>query len=196
VNGGILRQPTILAQPPGVEREGVRVIDPRTSENLRRLMRLVVTDGSGKGAEVPGYYVGGKTGTAQKTGPRGGYLENKRIAAFIGAFPMHAPRYSIYVMVDEPKPNARSHGFATAGWVAAPAANMVISRIAPILGMLPEPATPEIQRAIAMPMNGRGVPGAASPPAAPSANRPPARQTTETPPRIAVTQREATLAPR
>ena len=196
VNGGILRQPTILAQPPGVEREGVRVLEPRTSETLRRLMRLVVTDGSGKGAEVPGYFVGGKTGTAQKTGPRGGYLENKRIAAFIGAFPMHAPRYSIYVMVDEPKPNARSHGFATAGWVAAPAANMVIGRIAPILGMLPEPSTPEIQRAIAMPMNGRGVPGAAPPPVAPIANRPPARQATETPPRVAVTQREATLAPR
>jgi cell division protein FtsI (penicillin-binding protein 3) len=196
VNGGILRQPTILAQPPGVEREGVRAIDPRTSETLRRLMRLVVTDGSGKGAEVPGYFVGGKTGTAQKTGPRGGYLENKRIAAFIGAFPMQAPRYSVYVMVDEPKPNARSHGFATAGWVAAPAANMVISRIAPILGMLPEPATPEIQRAIAMPMNGRGVPGAAPPPATPAANRPPTRQTTESPPRVAVTQREAALAPR
>jgi cell division protein FtsI (penicillin-binding protein 3) len=196
VNGGILRQPTVLAQPPGVEREGVRAIDPRTSENLRRLMRLVVTDGSGKGAEVAGYFVGGKTGTAQKTGPRGGYLENKRIAAFIGAYPMQAPRYSIYVMVDEPKPNARSHGFATAGWVAAPAANMVISRIAPILGMLPEPATPEIQRAIAMPMNGRGVPGAAPPPAQPAANRPPPRQTTESPPRVAVTQREAALAPR
>jgi cell division protein FtsI (penicillin-binding protein 3) len=109
---------------------------------------------------------------------------------------MQAPRYSVYVMVDEPKPNARSHGFATAGWVAAPAANMVISRIAPILGMLPEPATPEIQRAIAMPMNGRGVPGAAPPPATPAANRPPTRQTTESPPRVAVTQREAALAPR
>lgn len=197
VNGGILRQPTILAQPPGVEREGVRVIDPRTSETLRRLMRLVVTDGSGKGAEVAGYYVGGKTGTAQKTGPRGGYLENKRIAAFIGAFPMQAPRFAVYVMVDEPKPNARSHGYATAGWVAAPAANMVISRIAPILGMLPEPTTPEIQRAIAMPMNGRGVPGAPLPQTAPTtATRPAPRQATEMPPRVAVTQREAVLAPR
>ena len=78
-------------------------------------MRLVVTDGSGQGAEVPGYFVGGKTGTAQKTGPRGGYLENKRIAAFVGAFPMHAPRYAIYVMVDEPKPNARSHGYRDRG---------------------------------------------------------------------------------
>lgn len=158
-NGGILRQPTILAQQPGTQREGTRVISQRTSELMRRMMRLVVTDGSGRGANIPGYFVGGKTGTAQKTGPRGGYLPNKRIAAFVGAFPIYAPRYVVYVMVDEPKPNARSHGFATAGWVAAPAAGMVISRIAPILGMLPEPETPEITRALVMPMNGRGIPG-------------------------------------
>ncbi len=155
-NGGIYRQPTLLAQPPGTVREGTRVISERTSNIIRRLMRLVVTDGSGKNAEVPGYFVGGKTGTAQKTGPRGGYLENKRIAAFVGAFPINAPRYALYVMVDEPKPNARSHGYATAGWVAAPAANMVISRVAPILGLLPETdRAQEIQQQLAMPMNGR-----------------------------------------
>jgi cell division protein FtsI (penicillin-binding protein 3) len=192
VNGGILRQPTLLAQPPGTEREGVRVISERTSDLLRRLMRLVVTDGSGRSAEVPGYFVGGKTGTAQKTGPRGGYLPNKRIASFIGAFPMHAPRYAVYVMVDEPKPNARSQGYATAGWVAAPAAGMVIARIAPILGLLPEPATAEIQRAIAMPMNGRGIPGLApaAAPARPAEPRPAPR------PAAAAAQREVSLASR
>lgn len=192
VNGGILRQPTILAQPPGTEREGVRVISERTSELMRRLMRLVVTDGSGRAAEVPGYYVGGKTGTAQKTGPRGGYLQNKRIAAFIGAFPMHSPRYAVYVMVDEPKPNARSHGFATAGWVAAPAAGMVIRRIAPILGLLPESPTPEIARALAMPMNGRGIPGLSPPPAAPARPAAPRPTATSAP----ALQREASLASR
>ncbi len=192
VNGGILRQPTILWQQPGVEREGVRVISQRTSDLMRRFMRLVVTDGSGRSAEVPGYFVGGKTGTAQKTGPRGGYLADKRIAAFIGAFPMHAPRYAVYVMVDEPRPNARSHGFATAGWVAAPAAGMVIQRIAPILGMLPEPATPEIQRALAAPMNGRGIPGIVVPTAAPR----PAGPRPAAPPAAAAPQREAGLAPR
>jgi cell division protein FtsI (penicillin-binding protein 3) len=155
-NGGVLRQPTLVAQAPGTAREGVRAVSEKTSETMRRLMRLVVTDGSGRGADVPGYFVGGKTGTAQKTGPRGGYLENKRIAAFVGAFPIHAPRYAIYVMVDEPKPNARSHGYATAGWVAAPAANMVISRVAPILGLLPETdRAQEIAQQIAMPLNGR-----------------------------------------
>lgn len=152
-NGGVLRQPTLLAQAPGAGREGVRVISERTSETMRRLMRIVVTEGSGKGAEVPGYFVGGKTGTAQKTGPRGGYLENKRIAAFVGAFPMQAPRYAVYVMVDEPRPNARSHGFATAGWVAAPAAHAVVARIAPILGLVPETERlAEIQAQIAIPL--------------------------------------------
>ena len=172
-NGGILRQPTLLAQPAGQAREGTRVIAERTSDTLRRLMRLVVTDGSGKGAEVAGYFVGGKTGTAQKTGPRGGYLEDKRIAAFVGAFPLNAPRYALYVMVDEPKPNAQSHGYATAGWVAAPAAGSVIRRIAPILGMVPETdRIPQIQQTIAIPLQ----PGRPARPAPPTAAAPPPTQ--------------------
>lgn len=180
VNGGILRQPTLIAQPPGTEREGTRVISERTSDIMRRMMRLVVTDGSGRSAEVAGYYLGGKTGTAQKTGPRGGYLENKRIAAFVGAFPMHAPRYALYVMIDEPRPNARSQGYATAGWVAAPAANLVVSRVAPILGLMPEALTPEITAAITIPMNGRGQFGPA--PARPATvATPTARPVQETP---------------
>ena len=181
VNGGIYRQPTLMARAPGEDVPGTRVISERTSEIMRRLMRLVVTDGSGKSADVPGYFVGGKTGTAQKTGPRGGYLENKRIAAFIGAFPMNAPRYAIYIMIDEPKPNARSHGYATAGWVAAPAAGMAIRAVAPILGMVPETERMnEIQASLAIPMQpGRpaGAPRApASAPAAPSPRTPPTAQ--------------------
>ncbi|WP_137178405.1 penicillin-binding protein 2 [Roseomonas sp. AR75] len=168
VNGGTWRQPTLVARAPGDVPEGRRVISERTSETMRRLMRLVVTDGSGKGADVPGYFVGGKTGTALKTGPRGGYLQNRRIAAFIGAFPMQAPRYAVYVMVDEPKPNARSHGFATAGWVAAPAAGMVIRSVAPILGMVPETERmTEIQAAISIPMQ-PGRPAGARPANAPA----------------------------
>ena len=161
-NGGILRQPTLLAQPPGTVRDGTRIVSERTSDIVRRLMRLVVTDGSAKGAEVPGYFLGGKTGTAQKTGPRGGYLPNKRIAAFVGAFPINAPRYALYVMIDEPNPNANSHGYATAGWVAAPAAQRVISRIAPILGLVPEdPANSAIIAATSIPLQPRGNPTAA-----------------------------------
>ena len=170
-NGGIYRQPTLVARQPGEVVEGTRVISERTSETMRRLMRIAVTEGSGRGADVPGYFVGGKTGTAQKTGPRGGYLENKRIAAFVGAFPMNAPRYAMYVMVDEPKPNARSQGYATAGWVAAPAAGMVVRSVAPILGMMPETdRMAEIQASIHLPLQ----PARPAAPRAPGAT-PPAR---------------------
>jgi cell division protein FtsI (penicillin-binding protein 3) len=214
VNGGVYRNPTLLARAPGEAVEGRRVVSERTSDNMRRLMRLVVTEGSGRSAEVPGYFVGGKTGTAQKTAPRGGYLENKRIAAFVGAFPMHAPRYALYVMVDEPKPNARSHGYATAGWVAAPAAGMVIRSVAPILGMVPETErAAEIQASIAMPMQpGRpagtrpatATPRTPAPRATPPAGQPatpvpaattpaPARGTTAA---LPAAQREASLVGR
>lgn len=211
VNGGIWREPTLVAQPQGAPpREGTRVISERTSELMRRLMRLVVTDGSGRSAEVAGYFLGGKTGTAQKTGPRGGYLRDKRIAAFVGAFPMNAPRYAVYVMVDEPKPNAQSHGFATAGWVAAPAANYVVSRIAPILGLLPETErAAEIQASIAMPLNGRINLPAPRPATTPAATPPSRVAPAAAPPRPAMTApaqpagplrqamaREGELAPR
>ncbi len=173
-NGGVLRQPTIVAQPAGEQRPGTRVISERTSDTLRRLMRLVVTDGSGKSAEVPGFFVGGKTGTAQKSGPHGRYMEGKRITAFVGAFPMNAPRFAVYVMVDEPSPNANSHGFATAGWVAAPAAHDVISRVAPVLGLVPEiDRAAQIQQTIAISIpparpGNAPRPAAAQPPAPPS----------------------------
>ncbi|HWX46696.1 MAG TPA: penicillin-binding transpeptidase domain-containing protein [Roseomonas sp.] len=180
-NGGILRDPTLVAQPPGSARPGTRIISEQTSGIIRKLMRLVVTDGSGKNADVPGYFVGGKTGTAQKTGPHGGYLMNKRIAAFVGAFPIQAPRYALYVMIDEPSPNAKSHGYATAGWVAAPAAYTVISRIAPVLGLVPEdPNDPAIIAATSIPLQ----PSRAARPSQPAtaANRPataPARPTVQ-----------------
>jgi cell division protein FtsI (penicillin-binding protein 3) len=174
-NGGILHQPTIVAQPAGEVRPGTRVISERTSEIIRRLMRMVVTDGSGKMAEVPGYFLGGKTGTAEKTRPGGGYVENKRIAAFVGAFPMNAPRYSLYVMVDEPVPNAQSHGYATAGWVAAPAAREVVSRVAPVLGLVPEiERAAEIQQALSLnpAINRAAVRPTAATNSAPAAARP------------------------
>ncbi|MDW8400003.1 MAG: penicillin-binding protein 2, partial [Acetobacteraceae bacterium] len=166
-NGGIFRAPTLQAVPPGETREGVRVFSERTSDIMRRLMRVAVTEGSGRAADVPGYFVGGKTGTAQKVGPRGGYLRDRRISAFVGAFPMHAPRYAIYVMVDEPRPNARSQGYATGGWVAAPAVGQIVQRIGPILGLVPE--DPNDRRLVALttlplqPRRGEVLAGAGAP---------------------------------
>jgi cell division protein FtsI (penicillin-binding protein 3) len=144
-NGGVLVRPTILALPPDAQPGGlapgmapgaVRVMQPATSDVMRKLMRLVVTAGYGKAAEVPGYYVGGKTGTAEKVGAHG-YSRHANVSAFISVFPMNAPRYAVYMMLDEPHGNKATAGYATAGWVSAPAAGKVIARIGPMLGLLP-----------------------------------------------------------
>ena len=172
-NGGILRQPTVLAVPPGQEREGVRVVSERVSENMRRLMRVAVTDGSARSADSPGYFVGGKTGTAQKVGDRGQYLENRRISSFIGAFPINAPRYALHILVDDPRPRADTGGYATAGVVAAPVARRVVERTAPILGLVPETERiAQIQQTIALSLGGtrpqpRPTPAASTTPIAP-----------------------------
>lgn len=152
-NGGIVLRPTIVAQAPDAPpREGTRVMQQSTSDTLRKLMRLVVTAGYGKPAEVPGYYVGGKTGTAEKVGAHG-YKKHTNVAAFMSVFPMNAPRYAVYMMLDEPHATAATHGWATAAWVAAPAAGRVIGRIGPMLGLLPdiENAT-RIEEALAIPL--------------------------------------------
>jgi len=152
-NGGLLVQPTILALRPGQEPETVRVMQTSTSDIMRRLMRLVVTDGFGKSAEVPGYYPGGKTGTAEKVTAHGGYRKHANVAAFMSVFPMNAPRYAVYMMLDEPHGNKNTFGYATAGWVVAPAAGKVIARIGPMLGMLPDlEDMPAINQALAIPL--------------------------------------------
>ena len=152
-NGGLLIRPTILARGPDEPVESVRVMQQSTSDIMRRLMRLVVTDGFGKSAEVPGYYPGGKTGTAEKVAAHGGYKKHANVAAFISVFPMNAPRYAVYMMLDEPHATKATYGYATAGWVIAPAAGKVIARIGPMLGMLPDiQDMPQINQALAIPL--------------------------------------------
>jgi cell division protein FtsI (penicillin-binding protein 3) len=138
VNGGVIRPATLIKRSPEEVSDGQRVISPDTSTKMRELLRLVVQMGTGKSADAPGYLVGGKTGTAQKQKGHG-YEANARLASFIGAFPMNAPRYVVFAMVDEPKPNAHSYGFATGGWVAAPVVSRVVQRMAPMLGLPPIP---------------------------------------------------------
>ncbi len=161
---GILQQPTILALPPGDQPEGVRMMQPATSDIMRKLMRLVVTDGFGKQAEVAGYYPGGKTGTSEKVGKHGykrGFKEDFNVSAFTSVFPMNAPRYAVYMMLDEPHGNKSTYGYSTAGWVAAPAAGRVIARIAPMLGMLPDiQDAPAINQALYIPLQPTRPPGA------------------------------------
>ena len=158
-NGGELRFPTLLKRPPGEVATGTRVISEQTSAEIRQLMRLVVQVGSGKKANAPGYLVGGKTGTAEKITTSGGYSKNSRMAVFVGAFPMSAPRYAIVVMIDEPKPNAQSYGYATAGWVAAPAVGALVQRMAPLLGIPPiSDEAPEAQNPLVAMVTGAGAP--------------------------------------
>jgi cell division protein FtsI (penicillin-binding protein 3) len=144
LNGGKLIPPTVLKRDRDTA-EGLaeQVVKPETSEKMRYLFRLNVTEGTASRAEVKGYRVGAKTGTAQKV-VNGRYSRDKRLTAFVGAFPMDQPRWLLMVLLDEPKPVPGTHGFATSGWNAVPTAGKIIARIAPLLGVEPR-FTPEEQ---------------------------------------------------
>lgn len=158
---GVLERPTILAKDADAPDDGVRVMQPATSDIMRKLMRLVVTDGFGKAAEVAGYYPGGKTGTAEKVASHGGYKKHANVAAFTSVFPMNAPRYAVYMMLDEPHGNKNTYGYATAGWVIAPAVGKVIARIGPMVGLLPDIVhKADIDKALAIPLEPGRPPGA------------------------------------
>ena len=145
VNGGILRAPTIIKRKPEDVPEGTRVISTATSDALRALMRMIVVEGSGKQADVAGYEVGGKTGSAEKVGRHGGYAEHSLRTSFVAGFPIDAPRYVVLVVLDEPHGSKETAGFATAGWNAAPTAGTIIAKIAPMLGVFPLGHTDQFQ---------------------------------------------------
>ena len=150
VNGGVLRPATLVKLSPGEVPRGQQVVSAKTSEQMRKLMRLVVEHGTGTMAAAPGYVVGGKTGTADKVSGRH-YVERKLLSSFVAAFPINDPKYLTLIMVDEPHPNKQSHGYATGGWTAAPATSRVIQRIAPLLDVQPiDEALPEIQQVLAV----------------------------------------------
>lgn len=132
VNGGTRIVPTFLKS--DAPQLGERVISEKTSATMRALMRLAVTEGTGKKAEVAGYDIGGKTGTAEKAHGRG-YAHSSLISSFCAVFPIGDPQYLVFVMLDEPKGTKETSGYATAGYTSAPVAGRVIARIAPLLGM-------------------------------------------------------------
>jgi cell division protein FtsI (penicillin-binding protein 3) len=132
-NGGVYRPATLLKVDNKHPRaKGVRVFSEETSYQMRSLLRLVVTKGTGKKADAPGYRVGGKTGSAEKYHNR-----SLLVTTFAGVFPMDDPRYVIVAMLDEPKATAETYGFRTAGWNVAPVIGKTVSRIAPMLGVRP-----------------------------------------------------------
>jgi cell division protein FtsI (penicillin-binding protein 3) len=135
-NGGRYVKPTILKQ--NGPQYGPRVLSKQAAAAARSMLRQVVTDGTASFGEVPGYAVGGKTGTADKPKPSGGYYEEKVIATFASMFPAHDPKYVLIVTLDEPSENSGSEPRRTAGWTAVPVAAEMIERIAPLLGLRPE----------------------------------------------------------
>ncbi|MCE2927547.1 MAG: penicillin-binding protein 2 [Rickettsiales bacterium] len=143
VSGGTLPKLTLLHDRKHDASRQERVIREETSQHMRRLMRLVVGHGTGSKANVPGYRVGGKTGTAEKINAGGVYNEDAKIASFVAVFPSDAPKYLVLVMVDEPKGDQSTYGYATGGWIAAPVVGNVISRMGMLYGIKPRFDVPE-----------------------------------------------------
>jgi cell division protein FtsI (penicillin-binding protein 3) len=143
-NGGRAVKPTLLKQHGPVE--GTRVMREDVAAASRRMLRAVVVgdDGTASFGEVPGYFVAGKTGTADKPKARGGYYTDKTITTFASMFPADNPRYVLIVTLDEPSENSGDKPRRTAGWTAVPIAAEMIRRVAPLLGMRPAIEPPQL----------------------------------------------------
>ena len=148
VNGGYLIPPTFMKR---TEHEAMeiakRVIKPETSDKMRFLMRLNAEVGTARKADVPGYYIGGKTGTAEKV-INGHYAKKRVLTAFTAILPADSPKYQLLIMLDEPQPLKETSGFITSGWNAVPTGGAVIARIAPLLGVEPRFDLPPPERLI------------------------------------------------
>ncbi len=148
LNGGLLIPPTFLKRSPEEARKlATQVLKPETSVKMRYLMRLNAEKGTATSANVAGYYVGGKTGTAEKV-VNGRYSKTKLLTDFMAVLPADKPRYLLLIMLDEPQPIPETHGYATAGWNAGPTAAKVIARIAPLLDLKPRLDLPKADQLI------------------------------------------------
>ena len=134
VNGGRMVRPTLVK---GAGSMGTRIISEETSAAARRMLRKVVVDGTSTMAQIDAYPMGGKTGTADKPRPQGGYYDDRTITTFAAAFPIENPEYVLVVTLDEPK--ERSYGIErrSAGWTAVPAGAEIALRVGPLLGLRP-----------------------------------------------------------
>ena len=142
-NGGVAVAPTLLRQDGAAA--GPRIMSEEAAFEAVSMLRQVVSRGTATFANVPGYEVAGKTGTADKPRPTGGYYDDKVIATFAGVFPASDPAYAIVVSLDEPEETSGTAPRRTAGWTAVPVAAEVIRRAAPLLGLAPLPPEPEVQ---------------------------------------------------
>jgi cell division protein FtsI (penicillin-binding protein 3) len=143
-NGGIKVTPTLLKR--STPMQGERIISEKTAHLAVGMMRRVVTEGTASLAEVPGYFVAGKTGTAEKPKKGGGYDHDKVVNTFASVFPANNPKYVLIVTLDEPSENTGPKPRRTAGWTAVPVAAEIVRRTAPLLGLRPQlEAQPQLE---------------------------------------------------
>ncbi|MEO0916024.1 MAG: penicillin-binding protein 2 [Pseudomonadota bacterium] len=142
LNGGTEVTPTLLRREN--PEPGPRIVSEAVSRRSAAMLRQVVTRGTASFGEVPGYAVGGKTGTADKPRTRGGgYYDDKVISTFASIFPANDPQYVLIVTLDEPSENSGDEPRRTAGWTAVPVAGEMIRRVAPLLGLRPQVDSPQ-----------------------------------------------------
>ena len=135
-NGGRLVKPTLLEE---VKSDlGPRVISKRVADNSLAMLRGVVTGGTASIADVSGYFVGGKTGTADKPSAQGGYDKEKNITSFASIFPIDERKYVLVIALDEAQDTSGPEPKRTAGWTAVPVSAEIIARVAPLLGLRPK----------------------------------------------------------
>ena len=157
MNGGYLVKPTFLKRSEQDARKGApRVIKPETSEAMRYIMRLNASVGSASKVAVPGYFVGGKTGTAEKV-VRGRYAKDRLFTTFMSTFPADKPRYLLVTVYDEPKAAPETHGYATAAWNAGETSGRILERVAPMLPVVPRFEPPQNPFPLMAKLNAWGV---------------------------------------
>ena len=136
-NGGQLIKPTFLKRDETTARaDAPRVVRPETSEALRYLMRLNAEKGSARAVDIRGYFVGGKTGTADKL-VRGHYANDKVFTTFMAIAPADKPRYLFLTLMDEPMALPETHGYRTAAWNSGAVTGKIIERVANLLDLPP-----------------------------------------------------------
>ena len=144
VNGGLLIKPTFLKRSEeDAKIDAPRVVRPEVSESLRYLMRLNAEIGSARNANIPGYFIGGKTGTADKL-IHGHYAQDKVFTTFMAILPADKPKYLFLTLMDEPQAVPGTYGYHTAAWNSGEVTGKIVERVAPMLGMAPQIQLPPL----------------------------------------------------
>ncbi len=141
-NGGYMIKPTFLKRDSDdVRTQYPRIVRPEVSEQLRYLMRLNAVEGSAKKINIPGYFAGGKTGTADKI-VHGHYDHTKVFTTFMSIVPSDKPKYLFLVLLDDPQAVQGTYGFHTAAWNSGEVCGQIMERVVPLLDMPPNPVMP------------------------------------------------------